>query len=171
VQQNQIDLPPYFILLCAVGLWLLICPLSSFMSGWMQLSRRFRAVEKPVGQVRTAGPIFYSTYWRLSSHDPFVRLTSADDALHLSIIFALRPFHPPLRIPWDEVRFEWTGLFVGRWVCLTLGSKEQIPLYFSERTARRLGILDRLPEANHPLFPNFDTLSESVVESLKKKSD
>jgi hypothetical protein len=38
--------------------------------------------------------------------------------------------------------------------------------------ARKLEILDRVPDANSPFAePNFDTLRDSFVKSLEKKPD
>jgi hypothetical protein len=72
-------------------------------------------------------------------------MTAASDALYLSVLFPFRIGHPPLRIPWDEIRMRRTKFLWRRLVLLTLGNQEQIPMRISERMARNLGILDRVP--------------------------
>jgi hypothetical protein len=72
-------------------------------------------------------------------------MTSAEDALYLSILFLFRIGHPPLCIPWKEIQMRRTKFLWFRFVILTLGEQERIPMRISERMARKLGILERLP--------------------------
>jgi hypothetical protein len=120
--------------------------LISVLSGWYKLSQRFRAQSEPYGQTRSAGPFFYTVYMRYWGHySSIIRMTAADDALYLSVLFPFRVGHPPLCIPWKEIQFGRTKFFFRRYVVLTLGEQERIPMRISERMARNLGILDRLP--------------------------
>jgi hypothetical protein len=119
------------------------------MSGWFALSRHFKKQSEPYGETKSAGPFSYTVYMRLQSHyGSVIRVTAAEDALYLSILFLFRVGHPPLRIPWDEIRMRRTKFLWFRFVRFTLGNEEQIPMRISERMARNLGILDRVPEAS-----------------------
>lgn len=87
------------------------------------------------------------------------------------MIFFMRPFHPPLRIPWNEV---WcspvTGSGWGAYVDLKLRKEEQIPLRILARMARKLDLPNRIsPENSLPPGPNFDDLSDSFVKSMARK--
>jgi hypothetical protein len=75
-----------------------------------------------------------------------IRMTAADDALYLSVFFLLRIGHPPLRVPWTEITITRTKRFLQSFIVLTLGEQERIPMRISERMARKLGILERIPE-------------------------
>jgi hypothetical protein len=134
------------VLLCVIG----VCAVSflvSFMTGWFALARRFEKQSDPYGEVHSAGPFFYTIYMRAWSHySSVIRLTAASDALYVSILFPFRIGHPPLRIPWDEIRFGRTKFFFRTYIVLTLGNREKIPMRISLRMARNLGILDRCPE-------------------------
>jgi len=81
-----------------------------------------------------------------SRYSSVIRLTAASDALYASVLFPFRIGHPPLRIPWDEIRFGRTKLLFRTYIALTLGNHEKIPMRISMRMARNLGILDRCPE-------------------------
>jgi hypothetical protein len=70
-----------------------------------------------------------------------IRLTAAQDALYLSVLFVFRIAHPPLRIPWKEIKIAKTESYLD----FTLGNEEKIPMRISERMAHNLGILERLP--------------------------
>jgi len=74
-----------------------------------------------------------------------IRLTAAEDALYISILFLFRISHPPLRIPWAEIKMAETKFLWRRYVFLLLGNEEKIRMRISERMARNLGILERLP--------------------------
>jgi hypothetical protein len=73
-----------------------------------------------------------------------VRLVAAGDALYASVLFPFRIGHPPLRIPWNEIKLGRTKCFWRTYIVLTLGSEEMIPMRISQRMARNLGILDRI---------------------------
>jgi hypothetical protein len=127
--------------------WVLTCYSSSAFTGWYKLSQRFTAEQEPSGPAQSAGPFFYAVYMRWWSHySCIVRLTAAEDALYLSVILPFRIGHPPLRIPWREVQFGRVTFFWRRYVALTLGEQEHIPLRITEGMARKLGILERLPD-------------------------
>ena len=158
-------------LLVFAAMFGLIYPFSSYATGWSALSKRFRSSSKPLGNVLTAFSLIDTVRWRFSSRDPFVRIASADDGLHLSMVFFMRPFHPSLKIPWSEV---WctpvTGSGWGAHVELKLGKEEQIPLTIFAGMARKLDLPNRVPAENSlPPRPNFDDLSDSFVESMARK--
>ena len=127
-------------------MWCSVCFLISLFSGWFTLSGRFKKQSEPYGETRSAGPFFYTVYMRYWGHySSIIRMTSAEDALYLSILFLFRIGHPPLCIPWKEIQMRRTKFLWFRFVILTLGEQERIPMRISERMARKLGILERLP--------------------------
>jgi hypothetical protein len=138
---------PFGIAIGLIALWCAIGYLVSFFTGWLALARRFKKQSEPYGEIRSAGPFFYSIYMRWWGHySSVIRLTAASDALYASVLFLLRVGHPPLRIPWDEIRFGRTKFFFRTYIVLTLGNEEKIPMRIPLRMARNLGILDRCPE-------------------------
>lgn len=151
--------------------WCIVCVIISFLSGWHALSTRFRAQTEPYGETKTAGPFFYGVKMRFkTSYGNAVRMVTAQDALYLSMLFLFRIGHPPLCIPWNEIQFAGAKFLWLRYVVLTLGNEEKIPMRISERMARKLGILERVSEAGSlPSGLHFDTLSGSFVASQTKK--
>lgn len=88
------------VLLIPVGLWLINSAVSTLISGWFSLARRFRAMSRPdgqkvTGQVRMMGAVPQSgvTYMIVS-----------DSGLYLYVGFLFRFLHPAFLIPWREVR-------------------------------------------------------------------
>ena len=137
---------PYVFAIFFLTLWCFICFFVSILGGWHLLSGRFCAQTAPYGETKTAGPFFYGVKMRFRvNYGNVIRLTAAEDALYISILFLFRIGHPPLCIPWKEIQFGKTKFLWRRYVVLTLGDQEHIPMRISERMARNLGILGRLP--------------------------
>jgi hypothetical protein len=149
MQADPTPLPPYFpliVLTVVVSIFCAVSYLSSLLTGWHRLAERFSAQSEPYGDTRTAGPFPYTVYMRWSSHySSCIRITTAADGLYLSVLFLLRIGHPPLHIPWNEIHLSRTKYFWLGCVLLTLGNQERIPMRISERMAKKLGILERLP--------------------------
>ncbi len=162
MQASPIYLPipfPLFATILFTTAWALICLLTSVWSRWHSLSRRFRAQSEPYGETRTAGPLLLTVYTRFLGHySGSVRLTASEDALYLAVLFLIRVGHPPLCIPWNEIKLSRTKRFWRRYVVLTLGEQEQIPMRIPERMARKLGILNRIPEGANSLPDSTSTL-------------
>jgi hypothetical protein len=139
-------LPLFPIFFAAV--WSLACIATCWLTGWHSLAKRFKTTDKPYGDIRSAGPWFYSVYFRFWGHySSVIRIEAAQDALYLSVFVLFRIGHPPLHIPWEEIRFGKTKWFWRPYVVLTLGREEQIPMRISVRMACNLGIFDRLTTA------------------------
>jgi hypothetical protein len=81
-----------------------------------------------------------------ADYSGIIRIAAEEDSLYLSVVFPYRIGHPPLRIPWTEIQFGKTKFLWRRYVVLTLGDQEHIPMRISERMARKLGILERIPD-------------------------
>jgi len=140
---------PYGFAVYFVMLWCFVCIVLSVMSGWFALSRRFHKQSDPYGETRSAGPFSYGIRMRFRiGYGNVIRLTAAEDALYLSILLLFRIGHPPLRIPWQDVQFGRSKFLWQQYVVLTLGKQERIPMRISERMARKLGILEQIPEAS-----------------------
>ena len=135
-----------------MSLWCFVCFVISIISGWFALSRRFRKESDPLGETRTAGPWFYTIYMRFWGHySSVIRLTATQDALFASVLPPFRVGHPPLRIPWNEITFGRTKYFFRRYIVLTLGNEERIPMRVSECMSLKLGLLERFPAAANAL--------------------
>jgi hypothetical protein len=133
---------PYGLLVFFAALWCFLSFFISMIGGWFLLSKRFHAQAAPYGETKSAGPLFYGVKMRFRvNYGNVIKLVAAEDALYLTILFFFRVGHPPLRIPWNEIQFSRAKFLWLRFVVLTLGNEEKIPMRISERMARKLGIL------------------------------
>ena len=147
---NQLPLNIVVIMtIVSLAVFCFVSFLSSVLTGWHTLSKRFRAEAEPNGVTKSAGPFPYTVYTRYWSHYSFIiRMTAAEDALYLSVLFFLRIGHPPLRIPWNEIQLSRTTYFRQPLILLTLGERERIPMRISEHMAGKLGILEHIPASS-----------------------
>ena len=85
---------------CFVALW---CAVTAALSlgGWHRLARHYRDDAPAVPD----GETFRGVHAQVgrTSYRGALRVTLADDALHLSVVRVFRLGHPPLRIPWAAV--------------------------------------------------------------------
>jgi len=124
-----------------VGFWAVISYVISLFSGWYQLARQFRTDSRPPRDVRSAGPFFGTVYMmRWTRYSGVVRIANAHDGIYLSVMLLYRIGHPPLFIPWEEIEVTRTERWWRRFVVLTLGKEQQVPMRISEKMAETLGI-------------------------------
>src|ERR1035437_3486260 len=149
LQSGSDNLPLYTLPLCIVllvGLWCSVSILIAIVGGWQELSKRFSSTSGSNAEIEVTEPFFYSVYMRFwGLYSSVIRITPTKNALYLSVFSLFRIGHPPLCIPWREVKLDKTSFLWQRYVVLTLGQQEHIPMRISERLARNLGILDGLP--------------------------
>src|SRR5258708_28382753 len=144
MQTDSTGLSPGALLLIATGfiaIWGLNCYVSSLLSGWHLLSKRFRAPSEYLGTTISIRRFPFEVcmrYW--ADYSNILQIALEDDMVHLSVTFPFRIGHAPLCIPWNEVAVSRTKRLWRSYVVLTLGRQEQIPFRISEHMARKLGL-------------------------------
>jgi len=105
----------------------------SRLSGWWDLSKSFRLVGVFDGisdgaqSVRMRYGIRYG-----------LRLGANESGLYLAVPFLFRLMHPPLFVPWNEIKMHKSHTTFGEHFALTLGRKLQIPLRLSRASVTML---------------------------------
>jgi hypothetical protein len=112
---------PIFLLLGLVffaGMWIGVCILLARLGGWRRLAQRYPAQQQANGkrfrmQSAKVGPV---------SYNGCLNFCAAQQGLQISVIFIFKPGHPPVFIPWDEIRVKSVHRFLWiRWVLLEVG--------------------------------------------------
>lgn len=119
-----------------VGFWCLITWILSLISGWSALSKQFRLVG-PFDGV-SDGMQSGRMRWGVN-YGNCLRLGANGQGLYLATLFLFRPGHPPLLIPWSQIRItEKQHWLLGKCVTVTLGRESGIPLQIRGTTAELL---------------------------------
>jgi hypothetical protein len=87
---------PFFV----IGLWLFLSAFFALSSGWLALANNFRAISRPEGQrvlsqVKQMGSV---------PERGVTQMIVSEQGLYLYAFFLFRFLHPPLLIPWKDVR-------------------------------------------------------------------
>jgi hypothetical protein len=123
--------PIYF--LC---LWCLVGAIVSFVGGWFSLAKLYR----------TRVP-FSGAKWRMQSgrmrglanYNNVLTLGVSSEGLYLATMLFFRFMHPPLLIPWSEIRVRRSKGWVFEYTTFTIGHELAIPLRIRASLAAKLG--------------------------------
>jgi hypothetical protein len=122
--------PIYF--LC---LWLLVGATISVIGGWFSLAKVYRT------QVA-----FDGTKWRMQSaqmrwlanYNNVLTIGVSPQGLYLASMFLFRFMHPPLLVPWSEIKVRRRNGWVFEYVIFTMGHDLTIPLRIRAKLAAKL---------------------------------
>jgi len=122
--------PIYF--LC---LWFLVGATISVVGGWFSLAKLYR----------TRVP-FNGAKWRMQSgqmrwrvnYNNALTIGASPEGLYLGSLFLFRFMHPPLLVPWSEIKVRRMKGWVFEYVIFTLGHELAIPLRIRQKLAAKL---------------------------------
>jgi len=131
VDRNYVAIIPIQI----VCTWLLVGTIISFVGGWFSLSKLYRA-RMP----------FHGMKWRMQSgqmrwltnYNNVLTLGVSQDGLYLAPMFLFRFMHPPLLVPWSEIKVRRNKGWFFECVTLTMGHELAIPLRVRGKLAEKL---------------------------------
>ena len=116
------------------SLWLLVCTIVSILGGWSALARQFRFDGEFRGVSRDSqnGQMQASVnYWNC------MRMGANQEGLYLAVSRLFRFMHPPLLVPWHEIRRgKDQGWIPGGTVTIILGRQQEISLTIPGQTAQ-----------------------------------
>ncbi len=105
--------PIYFLFL-----WLLAGAVVSFIGGWFSLAQVYRTQEAFDGAKRRmqSGQMRW-----LANYNNVLTLGVSQQGLYLASMFLFRFMHPPLLIPWSEIKIRRSKAWVFEYVIFTTG--------------------------------------------------
>jgi hypothetical protein len=137
--QRLIDQHPFAFLaifpIYFLWLWLLVGATISVIGGWFSLAKVYRT------QVA-----FDGTKWRMQSgqmrwlanYNKVLTIGVSQQGLYLASMFLFRFMHPPLLVPWSEIKVRRKTGWVFEYVILTMGHDLAIPLRIRAKLAAKL---------------------------------
>jgi len=122
--------PIYFLFL-----WFLVGAVVSFIGGWFSLAQVYRTQEA-----------FDGAKWRMQSgqmrwlanYNNVLTLGASQQGLYLASMFLFRFMHPPLLVPWSEIKVRRSKGWVFEYVTFTMGHDLAIPLRIRAKLAAKL---------------------------------
>jgi hypothetical protein len=107
----------------------------SVVGGWSSLSIVYRAQVPFNGQTWTMQS---GQMRRFTNYNNVLTLGANQEGLYLACMFLFRFMHPPLLIPWSEIKVRRTKGWIFEYVTFTLGHEQTIPLRIRAKVAERL---------------------------------
>lgn len=119
------------IVLLAALAWFVGSSLSALGSGWHKLQHRFRATGPFSGEQKS----FQTGVMRWNSrYNHSLTLGANHEGMYIRPMWLARMEHPPLFVPWSEVSSIDRPRRFREGTLLTLGRKEQVPLWVFKST-------------------------------------
>ena len=119
-----------------IALWLSIVAVISYVGGWASLSTVFRA------QFPFEGPSwgFQRGQMRFGTgYNGCLTVGASPQGLYLAVFPLFRFMHPPLLIPWNQIKVRrGKSWLLGEYVTFTLGYETAIPLRIRGKLAAQL---------------------------------
>ncbi|SRR6266567_4451955 len=136
------------VLVAVLGFFLyiqLLCALIAWWSGWRELAARFRHDYDFRDQIGG----WQSARMRRGCHyNNAIKIAANAEGLHLTTI-AIVPQHPPLLIPWNEIKLvRRSTMWMWTFAHLQLGAVEQIPFVIQEKLFDRINSQGQIDAAN-----------------------
>jgi len=135
IAQTHSHLRPLPVLVFFVTAWFLLSARASWIGGWSALSRTYRTQTPFVGTKWTLQRA--QMRWR-TNYNNALTLGVNPQGLYLAIVFLFRFRHPPLLIPWSDIKVRRSSGWLFDYVILTLGHETAIPLKISKSLAASL---------------------------------
>jgi hypothetical protein len=127
--------PMLFAAIFPIALWFLISALLSITSGWFSLSKVYRT-EVPFEGAKWKGQSGRMRW--LANYNSVLTLGANREGLYLACMFLFRFMHPPLLVPWREIKVRRSQAWFFEYVTFTLGHELAIPLGIQAKIADRL---------------------------------
>jgi hypothetical protein len=122
--------PIYFL-----SLWLLVGAIISYVGGWLSLSKSYRT-RVPFNGAKWGGQSGRMRW--LANYNSVLTMGASQQGLYLASIFLFRFMHPPLLVPWSEIKVLRNKGWVFEYVTFTMGRELAIPLRIRGRLAAKL---------------------------------
>jgi hypothetical protein len=116
-------------------LWLLVAATVSFVGGWFSLAKVYRTRVE-----------FTGAKWKMQSarmrwlmnYNNVLTIGVSPQGLYLASMFLFRFMHPPLLVPWSEIRVRRSQGWFLEYVTFTMGHELAIPLQIRAQLAAKL---------------------------------
>jgi len=129
------------LVLIAIGIVPVTLHINSRLTGWWQLSHRFRATTSIPADALSVGPLALTVYMRKwTSYNNLVRIAVTREGIYLTSRLPFAIAHPPLFLPWHETHIATETRWFQHFTVITLGNAERIPLRIPAHAAESLNL-------------------------------
>jgi len=133
--QNVIFQNPAFFGIFMVTIWILALLTISRLSGWARLAERYSTAAEPETGVMRMVRAQWGTIMITGN---IYTIACNKGGLYLAVLFPFRLGHPPLLIPWHDIKAKKISSFLAPRIQLEFGGGVSRPFEIHESTAERI---------------------------------
>ncbi|PKL91794.1 MAG: hypothetical protein CVV21_07140 [Candidatus Goldiibacteriota bacterium HGW-Goldbacteria-1] len=135
-------IPTEYVFASFIVFWIVLSYLISLVSGWGTIAKYYR---RPEGMMLTRAKGFLtSLYLNRSSYKKSVYIRVDDLGMHLSVLLFFRFGHPPLFVPWSDIKIEERQSHIaGKSHYISFSKTPLIRISMNESALEKLNILGR----------------------------
>ena len=135
-------IPEEYVFALFILFWMFICYLISLVGGWRKLAEYYK---RPEGMLLTGTKgILTSLDLNGASYSGVVFIRVNDLGMYLSVLIFFRVGHPPLFIPWSDIKIEEKQSFLfGKSHYISFSKTPLIRISMNESALAKLNILGR----------------------------
>jgi len=130
--QNWLLHNPIYFGVFFVVMWCLVSFTLSKITGWSRLAEKYRTRTKPESKLMQAVQAYWGSVMLAGN---IYTIGTTNTGLFLGVLFPFRIGHPPLLIPWHDIRAKKVDGFLKPRVQLTFGNGLSRPFEIYEKTA------------------------------------
>ena len=118
-----------------VAMWFIVSITFSRVTGWSRLAEKYRATSKSESKLMRAVQVYWGSILLAGN---IYTLGSSSKGMFLGVLFPFRLGHPPLLIPWHEIKAKRVNrLFMPR-IQLSFGNGLSRPFEINENVAEKI---------------------------------
>ncbi len=133
-QMSLLNNPVYFGIFLVV-MWCLTLVALSKITGWSRLAEKYKTRIKPESKLMYAVQAFWGSIMLAGN---IYTIGTDRNGLFLGVLLPFRIGHPPLLIPWHEIRAKKVDGFIKPRVQLIFGNGISRPFEVYEKTAKKI---------------------------------
>ena len=126
--------PIYFGIFFIV-MWFLVSYTISRITGWARLAEKYRTRSKPETKLMQAVQVYWGSILMAGN---IYTLGSTSKGMFLGVLFPFRLGHPPLLIPWHEIKAKKVDRFLMMRIQLSFGNGLSRPFEINGKVAEKI---------------------------------
>jgi hypothetical protein len=133
-QLQLLENPLYFGIIFVVG-WIVVSFIFSKITGWSRLAEKYRIYKKPEFKLLRAVQVTWGTPLIAGN---IYTLGSTYKGLYLGVLFPFRVGHPPLLIPWRDIKVKKVKRLMSTKIVFEFKNGLSRPIEIGENVAEKL---------------------------------
>ena len=126
---------PLYIGLLIITMWIVVLISVSKITGWSRLAEKYRTWDKPESNIMRAVRAYWGSVMITGN---IYTIACNSKGMYLGVLFPFRLAHPPLLIPWHDIKTSRIKGLLNRRVRMVFGDNLSRPFEVFESTAVKI---------------------------------